>query len=86
MWFSVIKVTDLCPEPVGLGDDDGTGTDGEPVPRVAFAIIDEDEYASVGAKSGIYRHEPTVDMVKECIEGMHAMPCRRRDLPAPSGG
>jgi serine/threonine protein kinase len=64
MGLEINKVTDLCSI---CQDDRGAGTDGERVPRTAFAAIDEEENAYFGEKSGISMRELTVDMVRECL-------------------
>lgn len=64
MSLEINKVADLCSI---CQDDRGTGSNGERVPRTAFAAIDKEENAYFGEKSGISMRELTVDMVKECL-------------------
>jgi hypothetical protein len=64
MGLEINEVTDLCSI---CQDDRGTGTNGERVPRTAFAAIDKEENAYFGEKSGISMRELTVDIVRECL-------------------
>jgi len=65
MCFEIKAIADLCSI---CQDDRGTGPNGEPAPRTAFAAVDAEKNAHFGEKSGISIRELTVDIAREYLK------------------